>query len=85
MKTKDNLQSAFAGESQANRKYLAFSDKAAKEGFNKVSRLFKVVADAETIHAHKHLQIMGGVKSTLENLQSAVEGEKSETVTCKQL
>ncbi len=78
MKTKDNLQSAFAGESQANRKYLAFSDKAAKEGFNKVSRLFKVVADAETIHAHKHLQIMGGVKSTLENLQSAVEGENYE-------
>ena len=55
MKTKDNLQSAIAGESQANRKYLAFSDKAAKEGFNKVSRLFKVVADAETIHAHPTL------------------------------
>jgi len=75
MSTKDNLQAAFAGESQANRKYLAFSEKAAKEGLMKVARLFQAVAEAETIHALKHLQVMNGVGSTLENLQEAVGGE----------
>lgn len=78
MKTDDNLKAAFAGESQANRKYLAFAEKAKKEGFNKVSRLFQAVAEAETIHALKHFQISGGVKSTLENLKAAVEGEHDE-------
>ncbi|MEN6326840.1 MAG: rubrerythrin family protein [Syntrophomonas sp.] len=75
MSTKDNLQAAFAGESQANRKYLAFSEKAAKEGLAKVGRLFQAVAEAETIHALKHLQVMNGVGSTMENLQQAVGGE----------
>lgn len=75
MSTQDNLQAAFAGESQANRKYLAFSEKAAKEGLAKVGRLFQAVADAETIHALKHLQVMNGVGSTMENLQEAVGGE----------
>lgn len=75
MSTKDNLQAAFAGESQANRKYLAFSEKATKEGLTKVGRLFQAVAEAETIHALKHLQVMNGVGSTVENLQEAVGGE----------
>lgn len=78
MSTKDNLQAAFAGESQANRKYLAFSAKAAKEGLVKVGRLFQAVAEAETIHALKHLQVMNGVGSTMENLQQAVSGENYE-------
>lgn len=78
MATQDNLKEAFAGESQANRKYLAFSQKAGKEGFDKVSRLFQAVAEAETIHALKHLAIMNGVGSTAENLKKAVDGEHHE-------
>lgn len=78
MSTQDNLQAAFAGESQANRKYLAFSQKAGKEGFEKVGRLFQAVAEAETIHALKHLQNMNGVDTTLENLKKAVAGEHHE-------
>ncbi|HWP97003.1 MAG TPA: rubrerythrin family protein [Syntrophomonadaceae bacterium] len=75
MSTQDNLKEAFAGESQANRKYLAFSEKAKKEGFEKVSRLYQAVAEAETIHALKHFQVMNGVGSTLDNLNAAVAGE----------
>lgn len=78
MSTQDNLQAAFAGESQANRKYLAFSEKAKKEGFEKVSRLYQAVAEAETIHALKHLRVMQGVGSTLDNLTAAVAGEHHE-------
>jgi rubrerythrin len=78
MSTKDNLKEAFAGESQANRKYLAFSRKAKKEGLEKVSRLFEAVAEAETIHALKHLQTMDGVGSTKDNLKAAVAGEQHE-------
>ena len=77
-KTIDNLKAAFAGESQANRKYLAFSQKAAKDGFPIVSRLFKAAAEAETIHALGHLQAMDGVGSTQENLKSALAGETYE-------
>lgn len=78
MATIDNLKEAFAGESQANRKYLAFAQKAQSEGFDKVSRLFTVVSEAETIHALKHLQVMKGVGSTLDNLKEAVAGEHHE-------
>ncbi len=78
MSTQDNLKEAFAGESQANRKYLAFSQKAKGEGFEKVSRLFQVVADAETIHALKHLQTLKGVGTTLDNLKEAIAGEHHE-------
>jgi len=78
MSTKDNLQAAFAGESQANRKYLAFAQKAKTEGFDVVSRLFQVVAEAETIHAHKHLNVLKAVNSTLDNLKEAVAGEHHE-------
>jgi rubrerythrin len=77
-KTKDNLKSAFAGESQANRKYLAFAKKAERDGYSEVAKLFKAAAEAETIHAHNHLRIMGGINSTEENLKEALEGEKFE-------
>jgi rubrerythrin len=75
MSTTDNLQDAFAGESQANRKYLAFAQKAEADGFNQVAKLFRAAAAAETVHAHAHLRALDGVKSTAENLQAAIEGE----------
>lgn len=78
MKTAENLMTAFAGESQANRKYLAFALKAEKEGFNTIARLFRAIAEAETIHALKHLEVAGKVGSTLENLTAAVDGEQYE-------
>ncbi|MHB8873773.1 MAG: rubrerythrin family protein [Myxococcaceae bacterium] len=76
--TMENLATAFAGESQANRKYLAFAKKAEQEGFPQIARVFRAAADAETIHAHGHLNSMGGVGSTLENVQAAVKGETYE-------
>jgi len=78
MSTSENLKAAFAGESQANRKYLAFAKKAAEEGFPQIARLFRATAEAETIHAHNHLRVLGGVKTTAENLQAAIEGESYE-------
>ncbi|MEW6356812.1 MAG: rubrerythrin family protein [Planctomycetota bacterium] len=75
MATTDNLQGAFAGESQANRKYLAFAKKAEADGFPQIARLFRAAAAAETVHAHSHFRAMGGVKDTAENLQAAIEGE----------
>ena len=70
--TEENLKEAFAGESQANRKYLAFAKKAEQDGFVNVARLFRTAAEAETIHAHGHFNAMGGVGSTAENLQAAI-------------
>ena len=78
MKTQDNLMAAFAGESQANRKYLAFANKAEKEGFKNIARVFRAIAEAETIHALKHLEVAGKVGTTAENLAGAVEGEHYE-------
>ena len=78
MKTDQNLADAFAGESQANRKYLAYGEAAAKDGLAQVAKLFRAVAAAETIHAHAHLRAMGGVKTTTENLKAAISGEKHE-------
>ena len=75
MSTQDNLQAAFAGESQANRKYLAFAAKAEAEGHPQIAKLFRAAAAAETVHAHAHLRVMGGVKDTKQNLQAAIEGE----------
>lgn len=77
-KTEKDLQDAFAGESQANRKYLAFAKQAEKEGFNQVAKLFRAAAAAETIHAHSHLKQLGGIKSTKENLEAAINGETFE-------
>ena len=76
--TNENLATAFAGESQANRKYLAFAKKAEQDGLPKVAALFKAAAEAETIHAHGHFDAMGKVKSTEENLAAAIEGETFE-------
>ncbi len=75
MTTQDNLGAAFAGESQANRKYLAFAKQAEADGYPQIARLFRAAAAAETVHALKHLAAMGGIKSTAENLQAAVDGE----------
>ncbi len=77
-KTLKDLADAFAGESQANRKYLAFAKKANQDGYSQEAKLFKAAADAETVHAHNHLKAMGGVKSTEENLKEAVGGETYE-------
>jgi rubrerythrin len=74
-RTTKDLMEAFAGESQANRKYLAFAAKAEQEGYPQIARLFRAVAEAETVHAHNHLRILKGVKSTKENLQEAITGE----------
>ncbi len=81
MATTENLNAAFAGESQANRKYLAFARKADGDGFPQIARLFRAAAAAETIHAHAHLRVMGGVKTTAENLQAAIDGEGYEVTT----
>ena len=77
-KTEDALKEAFAGESQANRKYLAFADKANQEGYPQAARLFRAAAEAETVHAHAHLRAMKGIASTKENLAEAVGGETHE-------
>lgn len=77
-KTEKNLLEAFAGESQANRRYLAFANQAEKEGYAQVAKLFRAAAEAETVHAHAHLRTLGGVKSTAENLKEAISGETYE-------
>lgn len=77
-KTESNLLEAFAGESQANRKYLAFAEKADAEGHKQVAKLFRAAAAAETVHAHAHLRALAGIKSTTENLQEAISGETHE-------
>ncbi|MBW6431942.1 rubrerythrin family protein [Patescibacteria group bacterium] len=76
--THENLKKAFAGESQANRKYLAFAKKADEEGLIQVAKLFRAAAEAETIHALAHLEKLDMVKSTEENLKHAIEGETHE-------
>lgn len=78
MSSKENLMEAFAGESQANRKYLAFAKKADEEGFKQVAKLFRAAAAAETVHAHNHLEIVGGINKTEENLLEAIAGETEE-------
>ena len=78
MSSKENLMEAFAGESQANRKYLAFAKKADEEGFKQVAKLFRAAAEAETVHAHNHLEIAGGINETKENLLEAIAGETEE-------
>jgi rubrerythrin len=77
-KSEKNLQDAFAGESQANRKYLAFAKKAEAEGHKQVAKLFRAAAAAETIHAHNHLRVLGVVKATRDNLMEAINGESYE-------
>ena len=76
--TEKNLAAAFAGESQANRKYLAFAKQAEIEKLPQVAKLFRAAAEAETIHAHTHLRNLGMIKSTVENLKEAIAGETYE-------
>jgi rubrerythrin len=77
-KTEQNLKAAFAGESQANRKYLAFAKQAEKDGYPQIAKLFRAVAAAETVHAHNHFRILGGVGTTEENLKAGIAGESYE-------
>ena len=77
-KVDEFLQAAFAGESQANRKYLAFAAKADSEGYPQAARLFRAAAEAETIHAHSHLKALKGIGSTARNLEAAIAGETFE-------
>ncbi|MDH7484863.1 MAG: rubrerythrin family protein [Anaerolineae bacterium] len=76
--TKDNLQAAFAGESQAHMKYLIFADQAEKEGFPDVARLFRAIAFAEQVHATNHFRTLGKIGQTAENLQAGIDGETYE-------
>ena len=77
-KTEQNLLKAFAGESQANRKYLLFAEKAEEEGQKQIARLFRAAAEAETVHARNHLRVLQGIKSTKDNLSAAIGGEHYE-------
>lgn len=77
-KSEDSLQEAFAGESQANRMYLAFAEKADEEGYPQAARLFRAAAEAEAVHAKNHLKAMKKVKATKENLREAIAGETHE-------
>jgi len=77
-KSIEDLKEAFAGESQANRKYLAFAEKADREGYPQVARLFRAAAEAETIHALNHLRALRAVGATAENLKEAISGETHE-------
>jgi rubrerythrin len=79
--TQENLQDAFAGESQASRRYLFFADKAEREGHPQIARLFRGAAEAETVHARNHLEAMGGIGSTKDNLEAAISGESYEFTT----
>jgi rubrerythrin len=78
MATVENVKAAFAGESQANRKYLAFSDKAADEGYRNIATLFKAASEAEAIHAKKLLKVLGAIGATKDNLKESIEGETHE-------
>ncbi len=80
-KSSEDLKTAFAGESQANRKYTAFAKQADEDGFSQVARLFRAVAHAETVHALNHLRVMGGVQSTTDNVKAAIAGENYEVST----
>ena len=76
--TIDNLKEAFAGESQANQKYLSFAKKAEQDGFKNIAKLFRLTAEAEKIHAEGHLKALDSVGSTAQNLQAAIDGETYE-------
>lgn len=77
-KTKKNLLSAFAGESQACMKYSIFADAAKKEGFKNIGRLFAAISYAEKVHASNHFRVLYGAGPTTDNLQSAIDGENYE-------
>jgi len=76
--TKENLEEAFAGESQASRRYLFFAEKADSEGLTQIARLFRAAAEAETVHARNHLKAMDGIGATGDNLKESIGGESYE-------
>jgi rubrerythrin len=76
--TQDNLKEAFAGESQASRRYLYFAEKADSEKHPQLARLFRAASEAETVHARNHLRAMGGIGTTAANLKAAIAGESYE-------
>ena len=76
--TQKNLEEAFAGESQASRRYLYFAEKASSEGLPQIARLFRAASESETVHARNHLEAMGGIGGTKDNLKAAAEGENYE-------
>jgi len=78
MATIENAKEAFAGESQANRKYLAFSEKAADEGFKNIATLYKAASEAEAIHAKKLLKVLAAIEPTAKNLETSIAGETHE-------
>ncbi len=77
-KTEENLKAAFAGESQANRRYLAFAQAARAEGLDDIAEVFEAAAADETLHAHSHLAYMGMIRDSEANLKTALEGETYE-------
>jgi len=77
-KTSENLEFAFAGESQASRKYTFFAEKAEEEGYKQIARLWRATAEAETVHARNHLKVIQGIKSTKDNLLASIGGENHE-------
>ncbi|MDP6043311.1 MAG: rubrerythrin family protein [Dehalococcoidales bacterium] len=79
--TQENLKAAFAGESQANRRYLYSAEQADKDGHRQIARLFRAIAEAETVHARNHIRTLGEIKSTKENLEAAIGGELYEFTT----
>lgn len=78
MATIENAKEAFAGESQANRKYQAFSEKAADEGFKNIATLYKAASEAEAIHAKKLLKVLALIEPTAKNLEVSIDGETHE-------
>ena len=76
--TQENIEAAFAGESQASQRYLHFAERAEEEGHPQIARLFRAAAEAETVHARNHLEVMGGIGSTTYNLEEAISGEGHE-------
>ncbi|MFA4825172.1 MAG: rubrerythrin family protein [Methanoregula sp.] len=81
MSTIENAKEAFAGESQANRKYQAFSEKAADEGFKNIATLYKAASEAEAIHAKKLLKVLAAIEPTAKNLEASIAGETHEFTT----
>src|SRR5215471_10066900 len=79
--TTENLQEAFAGESQASQKYRVFAKRAEQDGMPNIARLFRTAAEAERIHAEGHLKSLEGVGTTAENLKAAIAGETHEFTT----
>ncbi|MBI5250309.1 MAG: rubrerythrin family protein [Desulfomonile tiedjei] len=77
-KTEENLKEAFAGECQASIRYVAFAEKADAEGYPGAARLFRAAARAEIVHALSHLRVLGEVKATQDNVETAIQGESFE-------